>query len=72
MLLKHSQWEIFSDATNIRIKPKLIEALEKGIPVFAEGGLVGMEHIARNMFRGPQGISAFEQFIAKPQRPMVS
>mgnify|MGYP003134272662 CR=1 FL=1 len=63
---------IFSDATNIRITPKLIEALEKGIPVFAEGGLVGLEHIARNMFRGPQGISAFEQFIAKPQRPMVS
>jgi len=38
----------------------------------AHGGIAGMEHIARNMFRGPRGISAFEQFIAKPQRPMVS
>ena len=38
----------------------------------AEGGIAGMEHIARNMFRGPRGISAFEQFVAKPQRPMVS
>jgi hypothetical protein len=38
----------------------------------AKGGIAGMEHIARNMFRGPRGISAFEQFIAKPQRPMVS
>jgi hypothetical protein len=38
----------------------------------AEGGLVSLTHVARDMFRGPQGISAFEQFIAKPQRPMVS
>jgi len=68
---RHKGDQIFSDATNIRITPKLIEALEKGIPVFAEGGLVGLEHIAKNMFRGPQGIDTFQQFIAKPQRPMV-
>ena len=69
---RHKGDQIFSDATNIRITPKLIEALEKGIPVFAEGGLVSLTHVARDMFRGPQGISSFQQFIAKPQRPMVS
>ena len=37
-----------------------------------DGGLVSLTHVARDMFRGPRGISAFEQFIAKPQRPMVS
>jgi hypothetical protein len=38
----------------------------------AEGGLVSLTNVARDMFRGPQGISSFQQFIAKPQRPMVS
>ena len=37
-----------------------------------DGGLVSLTHVARDMFRGPQGISSFQQFIAKPQRPMVS
>ena len=36
-----------------------------------EGGLVSLTHVARDMFRGPQGIATFQQFIAKPQRPMV-
>jgi len=30
----------------------------------AKGGIAGMEHIARNMFRGPRGISSFQQFLS--------
>ena len=49
----------------------VIKSAITGEPM-AEGGLVSLTTVARDMFRGPQGISAFEQFIAKPQRPMVS
>ena len=49
----------------------IIKSAITGEPM-AEGGLVSLTHVARDMFRGPRGISAFEQFIAKPQRPMVS
>ena len=54
------------------LKTKPPEQLDLPLEKKAHGGIAGMEHIAKNMFRGPRGISAFEQFIAKPQRPMVS
>jgi len=54
------------------LKTKPPEQLNLPLEKKAHGGIAGMEHIAKNMFRGPRGISAFEQFIAKPQRPMVS
>jgi len=54
------------------LKTKPPEQLDLPLEKKAHGGIAGMEHIAKNMFRGPRGISAFEQFVAKPQRPMVS
>jgi len=48
----------------------IIKSAITGEPM-AEGGLVSLTHVARDMFRGPQGIDTFQQFIAKPQRPMV-
>ena len=49
-----------------------VKNIVSGVEKKAYGGIAGMGHIAKNMFRGPQGISSFQQFIAKPQRPMVS
>ena len=54
------------------LKTKPPEQLDLPLEEKASGGLVSLTTVARDMFRGPQGISAFEQFIAKPQRPMVS
>jgi len=53
------------------LKTKPPEQLDLPLEKKAHGGIAGMEHIAKNMFRGPQGIATFQQFIAKPQRPMV-
>ena len=43
-------------------KSKVIKSSLTGEPM-AEGGVAGLSDIARDMFKGPKGIGAYESFM---------